>query len=173
MENDRLRNISARHSPEFTTIPPKTTRSRSRPHRRAHTVRVAPRLRDVALSTPSVYAIRSFSSASLRLPLHEGVEQTGPCLILAVVAEILADALREVQKHVPGVARDAAHTARVLRQEVQPALQHRGHVQREDEPPQSYGDGALQRALALLGIKTELESETVKIFEALLSTGLL
>ncbi len=121
----------------------------------------------------SLAGVRLFSPPSLRLPLHEGVEQAGPGLVLAVVAEVLADALREVQKHVPGVARDAAHGAGILRQEVQPVLQQRRRVQREDEPPQRDGDGALQRALALLGVQPELEGEAVEISETLFSTGLL
>ncbi len=152
MESDGLRNTSARHRPEFTTIPMRPP-SRSRPHGRSLAVR---------LSGAGVWL---FSPPSFHLPLHEGVEQAGPGLVLAVVAEVMADALREVQKHVPGVARDAAHGAGILRQEVQPVLQQRRHVQREDEPPQCDGDGALQRALALLGVQPELEGEAVEISE--------
>lgn len=114
-----------------------------------------------------------FSPPVLRLPLHEGVEEAGPGLVLAVVAQVGPDALREVEEHVPGVARDAAHAARVLRQEVQPALQHGRRVLREDEPPERHGDAPLQRALALLHVQAELEGEAVQVLEALLAPRLL
>ncbi len=124
--------------------------SRSRPHGRSLAVR---------LSGAGVWL---FSPPSFHLPLHEGVEQAGPGLVLAVVAEVMADALREVQKHVPGVSRGCRARRRDSPTGVQPVLQQRRHVQREDEPPQCDGDGALQRALALLGVQPELEGEAVE-----------
>ncbi|TNN49847.1 hypothetical protein EYF80_039940 [Liparis tanakae] len=67
---------------------------------------------------------------ALQLPLHEGVEEAGPGLILTVVA-----------------------------QEVQPVLQDRRRVLGEHQAPQGDCDFALQRALALVSVQAKLESE--------------
>lgn len=112
------------------------------------------------------------SFPALQLPLHEGVEEAGPGLVLAVVAQVRPDGLSEVQEHVPGVSGDAAHARRVLGQEVKPALQDGRCVLREDEVPQGDGDVALQRALALVSVQAELEGEAVQVLEALLALRL-
>lgn len=105
----------------------------------------------------------------LQLPLHKGVKEAGPGLVLTVVGQVRPYSLGEVEEHVPRVPWDAPDTWGVLRQEVQPVLQDGGRVLGENQAPQGDGDVALQRALALLGVQAKLEGEAVQVLEVLLA----
>ena len=99
------------------------------------------------------------------LVLDEVVEEARPRVRVVVRRQVVADRLREVQEHVPGVARDRAH-ARVRAEEREPAREQRRRRRggaREDDPPEGAGDADRQRALA--GVEREAVRPAVEVAE--------
>ena len=76
--------------------------------------------RTLCLSTPPLFLLRHqclflLFFPALQLPLHKGVEEAGPRLVLTIVAQVRPDRLGEVEEHVPRVPWDAPNTWGVLR----------------------------------------------------------
>uniref|UniRef100_A0A182QU93 Uncharacterized protein n=1 Tax=Anopheles farauti TaxID=69004 RepID=A0A182QU93_9DIPT len=102
----------------------------------------------------------------LLLVLDKVIEEARPRFRVIVVFDITG--FHKVQKHVPGVLRDAPDVL-VLLEKVQPALQDVGRVYGKHEPPQAHGH--IERQYPVAGFEPEPKRKPIQRLEVLRAVG--